>query len=198
MGRRRKRLHTKSIYIIITLLILFLVIIMIAYSVLNQVLNISFQSVNQAVLELDVGFKIETVSGIPSSNNNTAVCNQVTTTKESVNNINISMTNTNDKCIYELETQNNGSINAKIQSIQATYPNDTSCTLVNDSTFTCGNITYKLRYDTTNNSNTVNVNDYLNASATKKIYLIVEYTGTPEDDDFYQEGFGFTINYIDN
>ena len=65
----------------------------------------------------------------------------------------------------------------------------------------CGNITYKLRYDSATSSIQPAVGNVLAAKSgstatTRNVVLTAEYSGTTSStSDFSQSGFGFTIVY---
>lgn len=105
------------------------------------------------------------------------------------------LTKTGDKCTYAFNLKNSGSIGAKITSILPTKPQNTTCTTATSSTLICGNITYRLRYNSGSSNIYVSVNDIINPNTTKTVYLTAEYTGADAADDIFQNQFGFTISF---
>ena len=91
----------------------------------------------------------------------------------------------------------------EISTISITKPTSTSCT-TSGSTMVCGNITYKLHYDTATSTSLVAVNDVIAAksgsTATKKtVVLTVEHTGTnPGTADYKQLSFAYDITFVQN
>lgn len=195
-------------YNILLLLIIILVTcaggIVIAYAALNTKLETKFGSITQEALTFDVGFY--PYGGIAApiypAVIGSANCNAITPDKNSVSGINASFSSAKDRCSYPLVVANNGTIDAQITSITPKKPNNTSCTTANGgSTMVCGNITYKLIYDSPNSTVQPKIGDVLVAKSgsiatTKTIILTAEYTGaTSASSEFKQSGFGFTINY---
>ena len=195
---RRKKIVT----IIFIIIIIIFLGIGITYAALSTTLNITTNTVKQTSLTWDIGFDTSTNVAFETNINGLGGwCPSGTLT---VNSYTISSPMTlkelNDYCAYKLTIINNGTIGAKISSINITPPTDTTCT-TNGSTMTCGIVEYSLHYSSVSGTK-VAVNDTIapksGTTGTKKIvYLVVKLINTPSG-DVTQNNFTYSINYSQN
>lgn len=198
-----KRRNKNMIIIIITLLI-FILILTTAYASLSTTLSPKFTGITQNAMTWSIGFKTGTVTGTASGNTSGITCGSATATATTLSGINVSLSNPGDKCSYTFQIQNNGTIGAKISAITPKKPSDATCQTVSGSTIVCGNITYKLRADSATSNTLLAVGNTIagksgSTATLKTVVLTAEYSGaTASTDDFYQTGFGYTINFTQN
>lgn len=196
-----RRKNYNIMFLIIGVLIFVMIGLMVAYAALSSTLNVSSGQVSQDALTWNVGFNTGTVYGQATGTDTTSIqCGTATATATTVSGIDVSLSRVGDKCSYYFYIANNGTIAAKINSITPKMPTDVSCSEANGSTMVCGDITYKLRYDSPDGTVQPAVGDVLSANGgLKRVFLTAEYTGsTVTDDDFFQSGFAFTIQYGQN
>lgn len=199
MIRNKKFVNTLFIILITLLLSTF-----IAFSALQTTLNITVNKTTQNALTWNIGFITGTIEGTATGTNTSLMsCGSGTATATTISGIKVKLANKGDYCSYTFKIQNTGNIAGKISSISVTKPSGVTCS-VTDSTMVCGNITYKLHYDTATSTTLVKANDTIAAKSgstatTKTIVLTAEYTGTNlSEEDFSQSGFAYTINYTQN
>lgn len=199
---KMKRRNHNILLLVIVILGTCAVGIVIAYAALSTSLETKFGNLTQQALTWNVGFSTGSVAGIAS--NSSVECKNATVTSSTVSGIKVIFQSPGDKCSYTFTVINNGTIGASITSITPKTPSSASCSTASGSTMICGNITYKLRYDSATSSTQPAIGDVLAAKSgstatTRNIVLTAEYTGTTtassETSDFKQSGFGFTINY---
>lgn len=180
-----------------------LLTISIAYAALSATLTMTTNKITQSAMTWDIGFQTGTITGVATSANPIASCGTATATSTTISGISLTLAGVGDKCSYTFKIKNNGTIAGKISNIVITKPTDTVCT-INGSTMVCGDITYKLHYDTADSTSLVSVNDTIAAksgsTATEKtVVLTVEHTGTTaSEDDYYQSGFAYKLVYSQN
>ena len=152
---RNKKL-IKTIFIVLAVLI---VITSIAFAALSQTLNVSTNNVTQNALSWNIGFEPGTVNGVLTATDpRMATCGAATVTSDTISGISVVLENIGDKCAYTFNLQNSGTIGGKLTNIVVTKPTSTTCTITG-STMVCGNITYKLRYNSATSDTLVAVND---------------------------------------
>ena len=194
-----KRRNYNILFITIGILIAFVVGLTVAYAALSTTLNIQFGNLTQSALTWDVGFNTGSIAGVTTNANVT--CGSATATKTTISGIKVKLTKSGDKCSYTFQIRNNGTLGASITSITPKKPSSTTCSTASGSTMVCGNITYKLRYDSATSSTQPAVGNVLAAKSgstatTRNVVLTAEYSGTTSStSDFSQSGFGFTIVY---
>lgn len=194
---RNKKL-IRNIFIVIAVLIL---ITSIAFAALSQTLNISTNKVTQSAQSWNIGFEAGTINGVLTATDpRMATCGAATVTSDTITGINVILENIGDKCAYTFNLKNSGTIGGKLTNLVVTKPTSTSCS-TSGSTMVCGNITYKLRYDTATSNTLVTLNDTIapksgNTPTTRVVVLTAEYTGSSlASDDFQQNGFAYTLTY---
>lgn len=189
---------------IVGILIGLILLLTVAYASLSATIKPKFVGVTQSALSWDVGFKTGTVTGTASGNTSSITCGSATATATTISGINVSLSNPGDKCSYTFQIQNNGTVGASISAITPKKPTDATCATASGSTMVCGNITYKLRADSATSTTLLAVGNTVAAKSgttatLKTVVLTAEYSGASASaDDFYQSGFGYTINFTQN
>ena len=139
---RESRRRLLIVFISLSCLIL---IITIGFAALSAALNVNMSSITQTTQDWDVGFVPETVTaeeeGTSSVGRN---CPQATSTKTSITFGEITLSKPGDSCSYEFTVENNGTIDADLDSILFSDPLEETCS-GDASSKTCGNITYELK-----------------------------------------------------
>ena len=189
----------KSIIIVLIIVGVFLASVTVAYALLQTSLNVTVNSVTQQNLVWNIGFETGTVTGVAAVNaSNNVSCGTATVTATTVSGISPILSDVSDECAYTLTIKNSGDIAGQISNITIQDPTGLTCTK-SGSTMVCGDITYKLRYDTATSTTLVAVGDTISPRSgttptTKTVVLTIQYTGsTPADDDFTQSGFSYTL-----
>lgn len=189
-------------------LVVVVLFLTVAYAALSKTLNIKFGNVVQQAATWNVGFETGVKAGVATGDTVSGVaavsCGNATATATTVSGISMVLAKPGDKCTYTFTVKNAGSINAKIASVTFTPPSGITCT--NDSAYqntgrVCGNVTYKLLYDSASSTSTPKVGDVLNAKSgstatTKTVVLTAEYTGvTFSGVEIEHSDFAYTILY---
>lgn len=190
----------KFVTVVFCSLVVLLFSISIGYATLSTTLMLTASKFTQEALTWDIAFVSGTITGTAVVNNSNSIsCGTATATSTSISGISPILSDVGDKCAYEFTVRNDGTIAGEISSINVTKPLDT-CT-ISGSTMVCGDITYKLHYDTASSTNLVSAGDTIDAKSggtatTKTVVLTIEYSGaTAAEDDFTQSGFSYTITY---
>ena len=189
----RKR---KWLYIGLTVSIILIFGIVIAYAALSTTFNVAFNSVTQNALSWNVGFNGTSATPYVYGTSSTGrTCGTATVSSNTVTIGATSLSKPGDKCMYSLTVKNKGSVGASIGSITPTQPTGSgvSCTTVSGGTMTCNYIKYTLA----NTSGTVLTNgSKLNPGSDLTVYLIVEYIGSSVSaSPIVQSGAKFIITY---
>ena len=189
----------KSIIILLIIAGAFLASITVAYALLQTSLNVTINTVTQESLTWSIAFEPGTVTGTAVVNNSNAVsCGTATVTQTTISGVSPVLADTTDECAYTFTIKNSGDIAGQISNITIQEPAGISCTK-NGSTMVCGDITYKLRYNTAESTSFVSVGDTIagkvgSTPTTKTVVLTIQYTGaTAAADDFSQNGFSYTL-----
>ncbi len=197
----RNKILIRNILIVTAVLV---AVTSIAFAALSKTLNISANRVTQSAQTWNIGFETGTVNGVLTATDpRMATCGAATVTSDTISGINVILENIGDKCAYTFNLKNNGTIGGKLTNLVVTKPTSTSCS-TSGSTMVCGNITYKLRYDTATSNTLVALNDTIapksgSTPTTKIVVLTAEYTGSSlATDDFQQKGFAYTLTYSQN
>lgn len=193
--------NKKTIIIIVSVVIVLLLGISIAYAALSKTITVTTNNVIQSAMTWDIGFDSGTVTGTAVVNNSGNVnCGSATATATTISGISVTLSEVGDKCAYTFSVKNRGTIGGKISTITVTKPTSTTCTITG-STMVCGDITYKLHYDTHTSSSLVAVGDVIAAMSgssptAKTVVLTIEHTGqTASSTDYNQSGFAYDILY---
>lgn len=191
----------KFVAIVFCSLVATLLSISVAYASLQSTLVTTLNQMSQEAMTWDIAFVSGTITGEAVVNNSGNIsCGTATATATTISGISPTLSDVGDKCAYTFTVRNDGTIAGEIASITVTDPTGLTCTKTG-STMVCGDITYKLRYDSASSNTLVAVNDTINpksgsTATTKTVVLTVEYTGaTAAADDFTQSGFSYTILY---
>ncbi|MBR4693334.1 MAG: hypothetical protein IKQ06_04690 [Bacilli bacterium] len=196
---RKKKIVITSLVVAIVMLLS----ISIAYAALSTTLTITMNQITQNAMTWDIGFQTGTVTGVVTTTNNLASCGTATATSTTISGISTTLSDVGDRCAYTFTVKNNGTIGGKIASISVTQPSGQSCS-VNGSTMVCGDITYKLHYDSATSTSLVAVGNTIapksgSTPTTKTIVLTIENTGSAAPTaDYNQSGFAYTIKYGQN
>ena len=102
-----------------------------------------------------------------------------------------------DTCKYTLTIQNGGSVGAKLTAITK-KGSESACGAISGSSYTCGNITYKLSTDSAGNT-PLATNSTLAAGGSQTVYLTITHndhaaSGLVSSNTSYS-GMGFTLTY---
>ena len=195
-----KRRNYNLLFLVIVVLSIGLLGLSVAYAALSTSISTQFGTIRQSAMTWDVAFNTGTITGTAS--NSTVKCDKGNAQNTTISGMKVTFNAPGDKCSYAFQVRNNGTIGARISSITPKKPNSSCTTSV--STMVCGNITYRLRYNSATSTTQPAVGDVIAAKSgstatTRIIYLTVEYTGaTAATSDFSQSGFGYTINYAQN
>ena len=189
----------KNIYILLIALCIGVVGLSIGYAALSTQLTITTNKITISAQTWKVAFNNGTVNAITSSTSNTGFsCGVATVDDSSVSIAESLLSKPGDKCTYALTIKNTGSIDARLSNIVSKNPAGVSCTGTGSS-FTCGNITYKVTTDK-EGQNLLATNGIIKATTgTLPVYLFAEYTGNSVSADAAnQAGAGFTFTYSQN
>ena len=191
----------KFVLIVICSLLVTLLGVSIGYATLQATLLVTSNKFTQEALTWDIAFVSGTVTGQAVVNNsNNVSCGTATATATSISGISPILSDVGDMCSYTFTVRNDGTIAGEISSITVADPTGLTCTKTG-STMVCGDITYKLRYDTASSTTLVAVGDTIAAKSgdtatTKTVVLTIEYSGaTAAEEDFTQSGFSYTVLY---
>lgn len=194
--------NEKLVYGLFIFLAIILCSIAVGYAALSTTLHVTANKVSQNAQTWNIAFDTGTVTGVGTGSNMVS-CGSATAQATTISGFNIQLGDVGDKCAYTFKIANNGTIAGRISTINITKPASTSCT-TSGSTMVCGNITYKLHYNTATSTSLVAVNDTIAAksgsTATKKtVVLTVEHTGTnPGTADYKQLSFAYDITFVQN
>ncbi|MBR2678465.1 MAG: hypothetical protein IKE63_03515 [Bacilli bacterium] len=191
----------KPIKILIIVLAIVICGIGVAYAALSSVLNITTSRITQSAMTWDIGFEAGTIPGVATvTNNGTINCGSVTATATAVTGVSPVFNTATGKCAYTLKLQNNGTIGGKIAQITITQP-VSNCTL-GDSSMTCGNMAYRLRYDSADSTSYVKLNDTIagksgSTPTVKTIVLTIENNALSTT-GYNQYGFKYQLDFVQN
>jgi len=199
------RNNTKKLQTILVAVLLLVVTMSIGYAALSTTLTITANNVIQQSMSWNIGFTGSSVTGTGASiGNDTAGrdCKTATITTSSVTLANgVALSKPGDKCTYALTIKNNGSITGQLASVVPTAPTSTTCGTTSSATtsasarMVCGNLTYTLA-GSADAATALSINSTLAPSATKSVYLIIEYTGSGvNSSQVNQAGGKFTLTY---
>lgn len=177
----------KNLSKIVIGLVIIVGMITIAYAYLSTTLTLKYNKITQSALTWNVGFVEGTIAATPDSTSSTGFsCGNVTATPTTVTVANTSLSKPGDKCVWELTIQNNGSIDATLETISATAPTGTGVTCTIESAnnmMTCGNIIYKIASTATGYTLLTTTNKTITkvtngTPGTMTVYLLAYYNPT--------------------
>lgn len=183
--------------------IVLLLSVSIAYAALSSTMTVTINRVTQQAMTWDIGFQTGTITGVVTSSNGLASCGTATATVNTISGISTTLADVGDKCAYTFHILNKGTIGGRVSNIAIVKPANTSCT-INGSTMVCGDITYKLRYNSATSSTLLSLNDTIapksgSTVTDQTVVLTIEHTGTTASQtDYQQTGFSYTITYGQN
>ena len=120
----------KKKYLLIVFIMIDVVLISIAYAVLSTSLKVKVSSVSNAESIWNVHFKTETVTATSTGSNNGHSCGTASSSGNTVTINNTTLSKPNDKCVWELTIQNEGTIDAEIAQMVVTNPTGTDVTQI--------------------------------------------------------------------
>ncbi len=194
--------------IILSALIILVIGITVVYAALSQNLNVTLSNITQNVASWNVGFEEGTIKGnkynIASSSTGSISCGDATVTANSISVGEVKLTKPGDQCYWIVNIKNNGTIGAKLTSIQTTAPSEVNCTPVNTGFITCNNFKYHL-YDpkptkATTQGNTLRVGDSIESGGNIQ-FTLVAYIDSDQpisSTAITQKGIGFTLVWSQN
>lgn len=189
--------RNKKMYIILSVLIVFVVVLSVAYATLSTQLNITVASTKQAKQAWNVGFVANnsisaTVSGTSDTGRS---CSTISATTSTVTVGNIQLSKPEDKCTWPLTIKNNGTIAANLKQVNITAPTGITCTSLDTryAVANCGNIKYLITTDA-DGSNTLPYNTVINAGASLQVYLSARYNSdTLTSTEIVHSGLKFAL-----
>ena len=190
----------KPIILLIIIMIVSIIILSVGYAALSTTLNITSNSITQNPMTWNIGFQTGSITGVASTNSGTISCGSATVTSTTITGVSPVFDTADGRCSYTFKIKNSGTIGGKISSINITKPLS-SCT-TSGSTMTCGNMVYKLHYNSATSTSLVAVNDTINAMSgstptEKTVVLTIEHSGI-ETNGYNQSGFAYQITFIQN
>lgn len=188
--------NNKSLYIIVSVLVVVIISLSVAFAALSKTLTINFGNVNETVQTWNVGFETKSsLSAVAGGTSDTGrSCGTATVTATTVTVNNTTLSKPGDSCRYDLKILNGGSIAAKVSGITATNPTGTnvSCT-GSGAQIVCGNITYTLATNT-GGTTLLSTSNTVAAGGNLPVYLLVAFTGAnPSGSAVVQQSAKFTI-----
>lgn len=197
-----KKRTQKKMYTIVGAILLVLAGVTVAYAALSSVLNVTVNKITMTnSVPFDVHFKSESVSGAASNSvtgtTSGIVCGTATSGNQDVSVADITLNLPGDTCKYTLTIQNGGSVGAILTAI-AKKGSESACGAISGSSYTCGNITYKLSTDSTGNT-ALATNSTIAAGGNQVVYLTITHndhaaSGLVGTTTSYSN-MGFTLTY---
>ena len=190
-GIRESRRKLLIVCISLSCLIL---IITIGFAALSAALNVNMSSITQTTQDWDVGFVPETVTAVEEGTSSVGrTCPTATSTKTSITFGEITLSKPGDSCSYEFTIENNGTIDADLDSILFSDPLEQSCT-GNATSKTCGNITYELKKG---DEALTTSNGYLCADDSYKVKVIIRNSGNSlATSEITQTNGRYTLTFV--
>ena len=183
--------YKRTVTILLSSVLIGIIIMAIAYAAMQATLNVTFSKITQQALTWDIGFKIETVAGVP--NRQGLDCGSATVTKYQLTSGYPKFQSVGDMCSYTFHIINNGNIAAKISDIHIS-----GIVFIGEpqTTYSIGSTEFKLHYDTSTSTSLVSINDVIeaktgNVATDKTIVLTVQAIGVVAGD----YSFSYTITY---
>ena len=150
--------QNKKLYIILFVLCFFVLLISVAFAALSTTLTINFGNVTQTVQTWNVHFTPVNISNptnvIVPSTQGTSVdsglsCGNATFTDNVVTIGNFSLSKPDDACWWNIPVKNDGSIDAKLTSLNITSPTggSSACVIYDHGELVCDDITISFFYN---------------------------------------------------
>lgn len=166
-------------FIAVGSLIVAIVGLTVAYAAMSSTLTISGNATMKTA-SWNVAFD-PTINSVVASgyNNNTAgiVCGTAKVDATTITNISAAFSKPGDTCTYKFKIKNTGTIDARLSSIITNPPSGIVCNGSNTNAMECGNITYKLTYDTATGGNLTVGDSLVKTSGEEIVILTISYTG---------------------
>ena len=178
--------NKKNAYIIISILIVIIVGISIAYALVSSTVSMQFGNVIQEgtsgsnpAVSWNIHFVTGTVNGTVIGNDSETICGAATVNATSITIGATGISTPNSGCSWMFTIKNDGKIAGKLSSLGATAPTVSgtgeSCSVNNaKNTITCKNITYKLCSALSGTTCTLQTadNSSLAYNGTKNVYVL--------------------------
>ena len=173
-----KKLKENKIFRMALSLALMLVLgVSIAYAALSATLNITFGNVTQNALTWNIAFQGSSATGTSSGTSSTGLsCGKATISGANVTVADTTLSKPDDKCTWTLTIKNSGTVAGTLGTITPTAPSGVSCTN-SGASMVCGNITYKLTTDAAGGT-LLTTGGTLAANGTRTIYLVAMYNAS--------------------
>lgn len=175
--------NKKKFYVIMSVLVVAIIIMSIAYSTLSTNIKVNFGTVKQLGQTWSVSFVPGTYNATAAGTSGTGrVCGTVTVASGSPTFATVADTQLSkpgDRCTWELTIKNTGSIGAYLKSFTATQPSGyTNCTISSaKNQMVCGAVLYKITSDAAGANLLPVTTTTVGAGSTLKVYLIAAYNG---------------------
>ncbi len=200
-----KRNRRNNLVLTLSILIVIVVGITIVYAALSASLKVSTSNITQNVVSWNVGFEVGTgtVKGEtynPNSSTAGISCENATVTSNSISIGATTLTKPGDACYWRVTIENNGTIDAKLTSIQTTAPSGVECTGMNTGSIFCGNVRYYIQVPFESNA-MLQVNTIISAGTSKTVDFVAQI---PTANDslaskaITHTGMGFTLVWSQN
>ena len=196
----------KRQYVIaLTIAIVSIVSIAIAYAALSQALTITTNKITQSAQTWGHTMSCSKTNDIGTSTTG-RTCGAISVSGTAATVADTTLSKPLDACVYKCTITNSGSIPSKISAVAPTAPTSTTCgtnTSASSSAtakMVCGNITYGIYASASVSGTTITTTNLtvptaaIAASGTKDVYLVVQYTGSGVNSSAVTQSAGkFTI-----
>lgn len=206
-----KRKSKKKLYITIISLILIASLLSVVFAALSTTLTVNVGNLTQIATKWNISISSASAINNYGSSATGRSCGTISTTNNAVTVTATTLSKPGDLCEYSITfTNNNTTMNAKLDSLTATAPTSTTCTYTTFSSCTsgntcqykmvCGNITYTLSSNEAGTSAPTNLASFTGGTTTSQtVYLRAEFTGSsPSGTAVTQTNPKFTVVYAQN
>lgn len=206
-----KRKSKKKLYITIISLILIASLLSVVFAALSTTLTVNVGNLTQIATKWNISISSASAINNYGSSATGRSCGTISTTNNTVTVTATTLSKPGDLCEYSITfTNNNTTMNAKLDSLTATAPTSTTCTYTTFSSCTsgntcqykmvCGNITYTLSSNEAGTSAPTNLASFTGGTTTSQtVYLRAEFTGSsPSGTAVTQTNPKFTVVYAQN
>ena len=179
----------RNYMIALTVVMVALFGVAVAYAALSATLTITTNKVTQSVQTWTHTITCSKTNDVGTSDAGRS-CGAISVSGTSATVADTTLSKPLDGCVYKCTIKNTGTIPSKITAIAPTAPSSTTCgtnTSASSSAtakMVCGNITYGIYASASVSGTTITKTNLtvpsatLNANGTKDFYLVVEYTGS--------------------
>lgn len=195
MIRRKKLVMT-----LITALLVIILCLTIGYAALSKAITITTNKITQSKMTWNIGFQTGSITGAATTTYGSISCGTATATANTISGVAPVFNNATGRCAYTFKIRNSGTITGKISDIAITKP--ASICTTSGSTMTCGNIIYKLHYDTATSTSLVAVGNTIGPMSgttptDKTVVLTVEHN-VFETTSYNYTSFAYKITFVQN